>query len=265
MLDTVAYIVGWTLVHSLWQGALVAVLAAVLLAVVPRGSARIRYGILCGALFANLAAPAITAMVLAPGAATAARSQRLTSPTSPLSLASLKTLISRPSAVVVGDVGPASGITGDATGASRSDDLPTRVSTTLSAHNLERFLPLLAVVWTLGVLVSAARRIGGWFWLRRIVSRATPAGRPLAGRVARLARAMGIRRGVNVRVSGDVTGPFTSGWLRPVIVMPLTMLSGLDPVHVDAILTHGSRTFAGGTTSWPSSSPSRSRCCFITR
>ena len=74
MLDTIAYVVGWTLVHSLWQGAAIAVVAGLLLAAVPRGSARVRYAILCVALFAHLAAPIVTAAVLAPGATSASRS-----------------------------------------------------------------------------------------------------------------------------------------------------------------------------------------------
>jgi hypothetical protein len=93
-------------------------------------------------------------------------------------------------------------------------------------------------LWFVGVGVSALRRIGGWFMLRRLIARATPAAAPIASRVAKLARAMGIQRAVQVLVSRDINGPFTSGWLRPVIVMPLSMLSGLDPVHVDAIVAH---------------------------
>ena len=231
MLDTIAYVVGWTLVHSLWQGAAIAVVAGLLLAAVPRGSARVRYAILCVALFAHLAAPIVTAAVLAPGATSASRSPFFTTLLAPPANASpVAADTPSPARATDGGAGGTTGIT--------IESLRSRFVSALLAGDVERVLPIAAAVWMLGVLVSALRRIGAWFWLRRLVARATPAGAGITNRVSSLARALGIRRRVGVLVSGDVTGPFTSGWLRPVIVLPLTMLSGLDPVHVDAILTH---------------------------
>ena len=233
MIDTIAYVVGWTLIHSLWQGAAIAGVTGLLLAAVPRGSARVRYAILCVALFAHLAAPLITAAVIAPSAVSVDRSPFFTSllapPAGPPSV-----VAGAPSASRAIDAGNGT----DATTVSSLQNLWSRFVAAVLAGGVERFLPLAVAVWMIGVFVSALRRIGAWFWLRRLVARATPAGAAITDRVSALAGALGIRRRVRVLVSGDVTGPFTSGWLRPVIVMPLTMLSGLDPVHVDAILTH---------------------------
>jgi hypothetical protein len=59
---------GWVLVHSLWQFALVALLAVVTVQALRRRSAATRYGVLVVALALLVAAPVAT-WILQPGAA----------------------------------------------------------------------------------------------------------------------------------------------------------------------------------------------------
>ena len=227
MTDTLARVVGWTLIHSIWQGAIVVAVTAIVLALIPRASARLRYAILCGALFTHLTAPIVTAVLITPTAlATSTVGTGLTTRAGKLAFAQPA------SSSRIGDAFDRPSGTPQST----STSLMVRVKESTAAA--ERFFPWLAVLWLVGVAVSALRRVGGWMMLRRLIARATPAAAPVASRVATLARTMGIQRAVQVVVSTDVTGPFTSGWLRPVIVLPLSMLSGLDPVHVDAIVAH---------------------------
>ena len=228
MIDTLASIVGWTLLHSLWQGAAIALVAVTLLAVVPRSAVRTRYGILCGALFAHLGAPIVTASLIAPRAwhNTAGAVERLT-------VADI-TSVSSPGTIAVSSGGNMV----IRIGPQARELAVSRVRDAIARAGLERFLPIVVLAWSLGVAVGAVRCVGGWLLLRRLVNRATPATEEIAARVRSLARAMGIHRTIGVLVSNDVTGPFTTGWIRPVIVLPLSMLSGLDPVHVNAILTH---------------------------
>src|SRR5260370_25282183 len=58
---------GWVLVHSLWQFALVALLAGLVVRAMRRSSAAARYGVLLAAIAVLVAAPAATWMLL-PGA-----------------------------------------------------------------------------------------------------------------------------------------------------------------------------------------------------
>ena len=58
-------IAGWVLVHFLWQGSLVAIVAATGLRFCRRRSSNIRYIVACFALAAMLAAPLLTAFMLA--------------------------------------------------------------------------------------------------------------------------------------------------------------------------------------------------------
>ena len=58
-------VLGWTLIHFLWQGTAIALALAMALAVLPRRAARMRYGAGCFALLLMLLAPALTAWQLA--------------------------------------------------------------------------------------------------------------------------------------------------------------------------------------------------------
>ena len=225
MTDTLVRVVGWTLIHSVWQGAIVVAATATLLALIPRASARLRYAVLCGAMLMHLTAPIVTAVVITQRGPARTDAGGLTLPTG------AATLIP-PSTSTVTESSAAT------TQAQPSTSTRLTASWKTFGASVERLLPLLAMLWLVGVGVSALRRVGGWLMLRRLIARATPAAAPVAERVASLARTMGIPRMVQVLVSTEVTGPFTSGWLRPVIVLPLSMLSGLDPIHVNAIVAH---------------------------
>jgi hypothetical protein len=54
-------VVGWVLLHFVWQGAAVALALAVLLALTSTAQARLRYALSCGALMLMLAAAVATA------------------------------------------------------------------------------------------------------------------------------------------------------------------------------------------------------------
>ena len=60
---------GWTLLHFVWQGALVALLLAAALHLLRKSSAPTRYAVSCGALALLLALPLITLNVLLPSSA----------------------------------------------------------------------------------------------------------------------------------------------------------------------------------------------------
>lgn len=228
MRELIVHVVGWTVVHSLWQGAVVAIAAALALAVVPRRAVRVRYAILSLACIANLAAPLATAVTLA------------VQPTTPI--ATSVSMASRSAPPVVPNVDAS-------TSASRIADAslgalsPRRQYEILGAASWLRFhldtvLAVVVGIWIAGVLAGMARFAGGWLLVRRIITRATPAGRPLVERVRALATRIGLTRCVRVVVSEDVGGPFTTSVWRPVIVLPAAMLTGMDPAAVDAILLH---------------------------
>ncbi|HEU0119410.1 MAG TPA: M56 family metallopeptidase [Bryobacteraceae bacterium] len=93
----------------------------------------------------------------------------------------------------------------------------------------------LALVWFAGVLLLSLRTLGGWLYLRGLLHRATPLDAP---RFGELCRRMKVLRPVIVGTSLRGDSPFTAGWRRPVILIPLAMASGLPADQLEAILLH---------------------------
>ena len=139
-LDTI----GWTLVHFLWQGTVIGVVIAGVLAVCrARASSQARYLVACIGLFALLAAPiATTVMLRSSPSASAVRSAATFAP-------------------------PAFEPTSQP--ASRPAGTPIFASTAERASAVvEPWLPLVVSAWLSGVLLLLARFAGASWRVRRL-------------------------------------------------------------------------------------------------
>ncbi|HEY6360676.1 MAG TPA: M56 family metallopeptidase, partial [Vicinamibacterales bacterium] len=207
------HLVGWTLIHFVWQGAALALGAAGALRLWRHRSANARYAIACGALAAMLAAPVLTARVLlASGAAPAAD---------------------------VGQQQP-NAVTGPLSPAPRTwrDDGGMAVSA-MRAAGVDDPLPAVVFVWITGVALLTVRLAGGVWRVRRlqVVSLAADASLWQAA-ADRMASRLGLRSTIHVVESSLVDAPAALGWLRPVILLPLAGFASLTPAQVEAILAH---------------------------
>jgi beta-lactamase regulating signal transducer with metallopeptidase domain len=193
---------GWTLIHFVWQGALIGVLFEMLRGLAgQRLSANGRYVLACLALAAMGAAPLATYGVMAS--------------LEPASAARMASALP-----------PANG----------AGAVPAAAAQ-LGAW--QRILPWLVIAWLGGVMVFSIRLIGGWFTaarLRRVKS--WPAPGEWQQTVGRLVGRMGIAHSVRLTISSLVEAPAVVGWLRPVILMPVGALTGLPTEHVEALLAH---------------------------
>jgi beta-lactamase regulating signal transducer with metallopeptidase domain len=120
--------------------------------------------------------------------------------------------------------------------------METRAETPSGAswrRRLEDASAALVPFWLIGVLILSARLALGWCavaGLRRSAVSPLPDG--LADRVGVLATRLRIRRVVHVLQSAAVTVPTTIGWLRPIVLVPASALSGLSLVQLEAIIAH---------------------------
>lgn len=204
MLGTpLAQAIGWALVHLVWQGAVVAGLLAAVLALLQRQSSHVRYLVSCGAML----------LLLALAGATAYRAYDAGGDTT-LSPATAQTAIAA-------DTTP-----------SQPADAPTLLARTRA------WLPEIVLFWLAGVAALSIRLAGGWLRAQRLAKRnATPAADEWQRTVARLASALGIDRTISLLHSTAVDVPTVLGWMRPVILLPMT-LSGLSPEQIEMILAH---------------------------
>jgi uncharacterized protein (TIGR03435 family) len=214
------HVVGWTLVHFAWQGALVALTAAAALYLLRHAAPQSRYAVACLALAAMLVLPAATAWRLQSAPA-------VTEPAPPVR----RTVFLRvtPTAPAHQDrflVGIRKQAVAPPPSATRGLGSPL-------------VLPTLVGLWFAGVCLLLVRLAGGWWRVRQLqrAARALPVSRWQAVS-SRLARQIGLTRAVRVVDAVFVDGPVVIGWLQPVVLLPVAALVGLTPEQVRAILAH---------------------------
>jgi beta-lactamase regulating signal transducer with metallopeptidase domain len=207
---------GWTLVHSLWQLAVLAGLWAAGLALLRRASAGVRYVWACAGLALMLAAPVVTyARLLPPARASVATGYA--------------DIIAVTAIVGHGD--------GTRTAASAvpaaSVSLPVRVRLALAPG-----LPWAVGCYVLGMGVMFVRMLLGYARLRGILRRGTALQGRVAAVVHELARRLQVRRSIGILQSAAIEVPTLVGALKPVILLPASALTGLSADQLTALLAH---------------------------
>jgi uncharacterized protein (TIGR03435 family) len=211
-------VAGWTLVHFLWQGAGIAALAFVLLSWLRDRSPQTRYAVACAALVTMLAAPLVTAVTLS-------GSWTVTETTATPSVSNL----SAPNTDTVPD---ALSILSNLTAA-------RALSSIEATPTAPGWLPLVVMVWMVGVAVLLLRLLGGWWRITRLNRTARMAAPSLwTDAVARIAATLGLPHRVRVVDTALVDTPTVIGWFKPVILLPIAAFAGLSPSQVEAILAH---------------------------
>lgn len=212
--------IGLALLHSLWQGALVALLAAVLLLALHRRSARLRYQVTAIGLllFVGLVGLTFGYYLVAPQpAATLAL-------VAPHPSVFIKAVVTQPGlAVVSSQVVPA----------------PIVALLAQASQYLDQHLPLLLWIWLLGMLGMSLRFMAGLSYVRRLRGyRVSEMPGYWQEKVSDLARQAGLHRPVRVLASALVASPLVVGHVKPLILMPLGAMAGLSAPEVEMILAH---------------------------
>jgi beta-lactamase regulating signal transducer with metallopeptidase domain len=204
-------VLGWCLLHFVWQGA---VLALILSAALMRlRNPRARYGAAVCILAAMMIAPCLTFAVLQQPAAALA-------PVSTGGVAEVRqALLTVPST---------------AASSSAAQLLPF-----VSAATSTDWLSYAVLAWFAGVYMFTLRTLGAWMLLMRLRrQRADCIAGDLLETCLALQRRLGVSRAVRYVCSKAVDAPAVLGWLRPVVVLPLSALAGLTPWQVEAIIAH---------------------------
>lgn len=104
---------------------------------------------------------------------------------------------------------------------------------------IEPFLPLIVAAWGLGVGYFSLRGVIGAVALRRFRTRFVTAC-PHEWRIAvrRIALSLDITRPIKILVSHKVTVPCTFGLFKTVILMPVSAISNLSTTEIEALIAH---------------------------
>ena len=109
------------------------------------------------------------------------------------------------------------------------------------APSVARVAPSRVAAWTwiVGVACMALRWLRQYRGVRRLVRSARPVADPSwSARFEELQRRIGLPTGLRLLQSGLAEVPMVVGWLSPVVLVPLSAFSGMDPLHLRALLAH---------------------------
>jgi bla regulator protein BlaR1 len=104
--------------------------------------------------------------------------------------------------------------------------------------HLQAVLPWLVGAWFVCVAVLATRSFWQWRRLLRIVREASAPSPEWNVRLTRLRERFGLRRPVRLLCSARAVTPMLIGWIRPVVLLPASMMSGFTPAQIELIIAH---------------------------
>lgn len=214
---SVTYALGWALLHFLWQGTALAALAAAAMALCRRASVRYLVGV--SALALMLAASVATVFFY---------SQQYSCDAEGV----------KPAAAFFADALPERmrQVTAPA---------PVRGNTSiagLGSHDSRRrqnAFPWLVEAWLIGVAFFSLRSVGGFLLLERERRKQS---RAVSSRVLEVCHALEHRLGLDRAIAYCecqwLKVPAVIGWFRPVVFLPVTVLSGLSEEQLESIIAH---------------------------
>ncbi len=195
---------GWALFHFLWQGTALAAFAAVAMALFRRAS--VRYLLAVAVLLLMVAAPVVTFFSYWQ---TDSVSMSTATPAPPATVWN----IPQPTSVA-------------------------RVSVA-SRRITPDIFPWMVEAWLAGVAFFGLRTAGGFLLLERMRRRqAIAVGGRLREKCLALQRRIGLEHAINYCHCAWLDAPAVIGWFRPIVLLPITSLTGLSEAQLQAVIAH---------------------------
>jgi beta-lactamase regulating signal transducer with metallopeptidase domain len=187
-----------SLLHFVWEGAFLAFIAAILLHLLARRSAAVRYTVAVTLLGLMLLVPCVTVFFYAETGSATLRLFQL--------------------------FGTSFGRTGPIPG----------------AENAVQWTWWIVLGWATGVTASSIRLIAGWMLSLRLIRSARATVPPTLSLLMERTQSALLAKGREARllIGERVTGPVVFGWLRPVVLLPVSAVTGLNESQLLAILAH---------------------------
>ncbi|MGC1242263.1 MAG: M56 family metallopeptidase [Chryseosolibacter sp.] len=200
---------GWTFFHSIWQALLILFVVIICLKLVTTAFARIRYAIACGAFGVFVSVVFLTFIH------SLHEPRVVTSSVTPTALHST-----------------AAGIE------LQADTQSLRSSLSGLSATVEEHMPPILTAWFVGFLIFTIRFSFTIWYTLRLRSSANTLDGTWSAYVTEMSKSLGINRLVTLAASVEVTTPVVVGYLKPVIILPMGMLSGLTTEQIETVLIH---------------------------
>jgi bla regulator protein BlaR1 len=199
----------WTLIHSLWQGVVILIALVTVLRFISGRHSSARYIIASGALALFILSSLITytqVYDVAAGSMRIASQEQIT-------------------LIFASNAQPT------------AQQLISSISTTLYSF-VESNLYLITCAWMIGAFLFSLRMASGFLYVSAIKKNAVPLSEEWMVLIEQLTDRIGLNKVVAVAESSDIKVPFVIGFFKPVILLPVGMMSGLTAQEIEAILVH---------------------------
>lgn len=215
--DNVVRAICWTLIHSLWQGLVLAALAGLLVLFTRKSVAAFRYNMLAVLFFVFIGVVAFTFIYELNGPATDDNIVDLTQAAQTEQTVNQLSLPDDPVTMINAETG-----------------YITRFTSYFNQH-----ASLFVAIWFLVFLAKAVKLMGGLVYVQRIKHYKTHTpGHYWTSRMQELANALGVKVPVRLLESELVKVPLVAGVLKPIILVPLGLMANMPAGQVEAILLH---------------------------
>lgn len=212
---------GWTLFHSIWQATVVAGVLFLALWLTRKHSARLRYMIAYMALMAVLTWAGLT---FTNAYQYAIEKQKTT-----------RHLLSNPEELAVQiaeSLQPDNMAPEHAPSAITMNRLKFRIF-------MQRHFNTMVNIWLAGVLLFLFRTAGSLWHIQKFRTRhAVPAVEIWQEKVEKLKNKLNLNRTIVALESAIAKMPMTLGYLKPVIILPISMFTGMTHQEIEAVIAH---------------------------
>lgn len=213
--DGVIRAIGWTLLHSLWQGMIIALALAFVMLAMRRQSSNARYLAGLSALGLLMITAIFTFFKIY----------------TPTAIHSSTTQLAETDMMLESGAAMASELVATEQG----------VWQTLQYFGsyFEVHLPFIVLVWILGVFVLTLRMLGELAYIQHLRH---SKGKFITGkwqdRLQEIAWEMGIQHTVELKESLRINGPILTGYFKPIILIPFGLITNLTPAQMESVLAH---------------------------
>ncbi|MBN2590352.1 MAG: M48 family metalloprotease [Sedimentisphaerales bacterium] len=218
---------GLSLVHFLWQGLLLVILAGLYIKVfkVKRGNSR--YLIYLVGFLLMIACPVITYMTIDIPEQNIIASQVQQENTN--------------GAIII-PVNTPSSTTGNLirteTANSPVTELPSKQIPISFSQILSNYLPWLLISWIIGVLLLGIRLVMGFIGIHRWSRNLQPIPENLINRVKILSERLNLQGFSRIFISPFASQAMAIGYLRPKVLLPVSMITQMQPEMLEAVIAH---------------------------
>ncbi|SFD33139.1 M56 family metallopeptidase [Pseudoalteromonas denitrificans] len=191
-----------TLLHFIWQGSVLAVFLAAFLKLISNKYSNLRYNVSLFVLVLCLISPVLTFLIIN-------EPQSISN----ASISHAAPLLSEPEIV--------------------------SVLFNMQEFDIKNLLPWLSVIWMLGVIYFSIGYCKELFSVYKLPkSHVSKPQRWLSELFLSLKEELSISQNVTLRVSKIVDVPMVIGWLKPVVLVPLNMITGLTEEQLRLLIAH---------------------------